>query len=60
MELNFQLLFSLDSSSKRMVLSMKLKLRPHSACERDMATGKMEWKPIESFGGNAGGWEIVG
>ena len=27
---------------------------------KDMATGKMEWKPIESFGGNAGGWEIVG
>ena len=27
---------------------------------KDMTTGKMEWKPIESFGGNAGGWEIVG
>ena len=27
---------------------------------KDTATGKMEWKPIESFGGNAGGWEIVG
>lgn len=22
---------------------------------KDTATGKMEWKPIESFGGNAGG-----
>ena len=27
---------------------------------KDITTGKMEWKPIESFGGNAGGWEIVG
>lgn len=27
---------------------------------KDTATGRMEWKPIESFGGNAGGWEIVG
>lgn len=26
---------------------------------KDMATGKREWKPIESFGGNAGGREIV-
>lgn len=26
---------------------------------KDTATGKREWKPIESFGGNAGGWEIV-
>lgn len=27
---------------------------------KNMVTGKTEWKPLESFGGNAGGWEIVG
>lgn len=27
---------------------------------KDTVTGRMEWKPIESLGGNAGGCEIVG
>lgn len=27
---------------------------------KNTTTGKQEWKPIESLGGNAGGCEIVG
>ena len=27
---------------------------------KDTVTGKTEWEPLGSFGGNTGGWEIVG
>lgn len=30
-----------------------------SVLVKDTTTGKQEWQPIESFGGNAGGCEIV-
>ena len=32
----------------------------HSVLIKDKATGKMKWEPVETFGGNAGGWEIIG